>query len=140
MIENILFKGNIGYLLIKLVKVYPCKNGGYDVEGKIEIKSGNYAVIGQLWFSIDDLTKFCNQLEHCLRSKTEEAVFWNYNFNLKISVRVSPSGTFIIYGFFKENTHLENELSFELETNRMELAKTLENLQNIVQFYSETAE
>ncbi|NGY75564.1 hypothetical protein F6Y02_01640 [Bacillus megaterium] len=46
---------------------FPIKShfGGYDIEGTVEIKTGNYYVLGELWFTTNDMYEFYQALNKC---------------------------------------------------------------------------
>lgn len=53
--------------------------GGYDAKGIVEIKSRNFYVLGDLWFTTGDVYEFYKQLDKCYRNLKGTAVFWNYD-------------------------------------------------------------
>ncbi|MGG3452302.1 hypothetical protein ABER98_21125 [Domibacillus aminovorans] len=133
-------KGKNGFIRIELHKAsgYPEDTshfGGYDAEGIAEIKSGNYYVLGELWFTTGEVYEFYKQLEKCYRELTGSAVFWNSESSLKIEVIFNNLGQVILQGYFKEEPHLENELQFEIESDQSFLASTVEELKRFVDYY-----
>ena len=56
------------YLKIDTVFRFPedtCHWGGYDTQSRIEIKSANYSVKGQVYISTGNIYNFFRQLEDC---------------------------------------------------------------------------
>ena len=61
--NQIKIEGKQGFIQIKSEKKYEFSNkkshfGGYDIEGTVEIKTGNYYVLGELWFTTNDMYEF----------------------------------------------------------------------------------
>lgn len=71
--NQFLLGGKQGFIRIELNEVigYPNETsflGGYDVKGKIELKSGNYYVKdAELWFSTGQIYEFYVQLLKCYK-------------------------------------------------------------------------
>lgn len=140
--NQFVLKGKQGYIRLKLNKAYgfphnTCQDGGFDSEGVIEIKSGNYFVEGNLWFSTGDVYKFYQEIKQCYLKQTGIAAFWNYELSLKVEVRFCPLGRITIQGFYKEKEYQENELLFEMESDVITLSSTLEELRKFVAQYGD---
>lgn len=136
-------KGEQGFIRIELQNVigFPEETshfGGYDAEGIVEIKSGNYYVLGELWFTTADVYEFYKQLDNCYRELKGMAVFWNYETSLKLEVVFNHLGQVILQGYFKEKAHMENELQFEMESDQSFLTSTLEDLRKFVDHYGDS--
>ena len=136
-------KGEQGFIRIELQNVigFPEETshfGGYDAEGIVEIKSGNYYVLGEMWFSTGDVYKFYTQLEKCYRDLKGKATFWNYETSLKLEIVINHLGQIVLQGYFKERTLLENELQFEIESDQSFLSSTLVDLRRFVDHYGDT--
>jgi len=134
--------GKQGFIRIELIKAFGFPKetshfGGYDAQGITEIKSGNYYVKGELWFSTGEVYEFYKQLERCYRELKGEATFWNAEANLRIDIKFNRLGQIIIQGYFKEQTHQGNELQFEIESDQSFLATTLQQLKKFVDHYGD---
>ena len=63
-------------------------NGGHDVKGKIEIKSGNYYVNeGEIWFSAGQIFEFFIKLQKCYDKLDCNAIFINSKSNFNIELK-----------------------------------------------------
>ncbi|MEH7350812.1 WapI family immunity protein [Gottfriedia acidiceleris] len=111
--------------------------GGYDVKGKIEIKSGNYYVKdAELWFSTGQLYEFYQQLHKCYEKIEGIINFPNPDSSeLKLVLEFIGLGQFTIQGSFQENLTEENFLEFEFESEQSYLTSTLAELKEIVDYY-----
>jgi len=133
-------KGNQGFVRIKLQNVsgFPkdiSHFGGYDAEGIVEIKSGNYYVLGELWFTTGDVYEFYKQLDKCYCELKGMATFQNYETSLKLEVVFKELGQVVLQGYFIEKAYMENELQFEIESDQTFLSYTLEDLRTFVGHY-----
>jgi hypothetical protein len=97
-----------------------------------EVKSGNYYVKGELWFSTGETYEFYNQLAQCWTDLKGVASFCTSEANLKLEVTFNNRGQVVIEGYFKEFAHKENELKFEIESNQSFFEETLDGLRKIV--------
>ncbi|MFF2157180.1 hypothetical protein ACFVVQ_17970 [Paenibacillus chitinolyticus] len=111
--------------------------GGYDAKGTVEIKSGNYYVKGELWFTTGEAFQFYSQLLRCWTDLDGVATFTNYETNLNLEVKFNNRGQCIIEGYYKEFAHEDNELKFEIESNQSFFVETLDGLKQIVNHYGE---
>lgn len=111
--------------------------GGYDVKGTAEIKSGNYYVKGELWFSTGEIYEFYNQLVRCWTDLTGVATFWTSEANLKLEVKFNNHGQVVIEGYFKEFANQDNELKFEIESNQSFFMETIEGLGEVINHYGD---
>ena len=133
--------GKQGFIRIELNEVYGFPNqtshlGGYDVKGKIEIKSGNYYVKGaELWFSTGQVYEFFIQLEKCNHNLKGNATFSESENILKLDLSFNRLGQINIQGHFQELAHQENILQFEIESDQSYLESTIQQLKNIVDHY-----
>lgn len=117
--DDFIIKGKQGFIRIELQEAFdfPKKTscfGGYDARGIAEVKSGNYYVLGDLWFTTGEVYQFYQQLDKCFQKLDGKAEFWNYESNLKVEIEFGKLGHLIIKGYFKEKQELENELQFEI--------------------------
>jgi hypothetical protein len=136
-------KGKQGFIRIELQNAsgFPKETshfGGYDAEGIVEIKSGNYHVLGEIWFTTGDIYEFYKQLDECYRQLKGMAVFWNYETSLKLEVGFNHLGQVVLQGYFKEKAHMENELQFEMESDQSFLSSTLGELRKFVDHYGDS--
>lgn len=100
-----------------------------------EIKSGNYSVQGEVWFSTGQVFKFYDQLQKYLHELEGTATFTNNETNLKFDLDFHKLGQISIQGSFQEFPDLENELHFEIESDQSFLASTLPELKKMVDHY-----
>jgi hypothetical protein len=111
--------------------------GGYDARGIVEIKSGNYYIKGELWFSTGEIYEFYNRLVRCFTDLQGVATFCTSEANLKLEVKFNNRGQVVIEGYFKEFAHEYNELKFEIESNQSFFVETLDGLKQIVNHYGD---
>lgn len=109
--------------------------GGYDAKGAAEIKSGNYYVKGEVWFSTGETYEFYNQLVQCWTDLDGVATFCTSEANLKLEVKFNNRGQVVIEGYFKEFADRDNELKFEIESNQSFFVESLDGLREIVNHY-----
>ncbi|MDF2067623.1 hypothetical protein [Bacillus sp. Cr_A10] len=133
--------GKQGFIRIELNEVYGFPNqtsylGGYDVKGKIEIRSGNYYVKdAELWFSTGQVYEFFIQLQKCNNNLKGNATFSESENILKLDLSFNRLGQINIQGHFQELAHQENILQFEIESDQSYLESTIQQLKNIVDHY-----
>jgi len=133
--------GKQGFIRIELNEVigYPNETsflGGYDVRGKIEIKSGNYYVKdAELWFSTGQIYEFYEQLFKCYKELKGKVNFHNSESELKLVLEFTDLGQFTILGSFQEYPSEENFLQFEFESEQSYLTSTLTELKAIIDYY-----
>ncbi|MFB7139380.1 hypothetical protein ACFCYN_06990 [Gottfriedia sp. NPDC056225] len=133
--------GKQGYIRIELTEVlgFPKRTsylGGYDVKGKIEIKSKNYYVKdAELWFSTGQIYEFYEQLLKCYKELKGIINFPNTESELKLVLEFADFGQFTILGSFQEYPSEENFLQFEFESEQSYLTSTLAELKEIVDYY-----
>ncbi|MDQ0202291.1 WapI family immunity protein [Neobacillus ginsengisoli] len=135
--------GKEGFIRIQLNNVYGFPNetsyyGGYDVKGKIEIKSGNYYVKdAELWFSTGQLYQFFIQLQKCYTDLKGCVTFSESENHLKLDLNFNQYGQINIRGYFQEIVDEENILHFEFESEQSYLISTLRQLNNLVDKYGD---
>lgn len=141
--NEFIIAGKQGFILIELNEVHGFPNetsylGGYDVKGKVEIKSGNYYVKdAELWFSTGQVYQFFIQLQECYNTLKGLATFSESEKNLRIDLSFIRLGQINIQGQFQEVAHQENILQFEFESDQSYLVSTILQLQNIVDQYGD---
>ncbi len=72
--------------------------GGYDTRSRIEIKSGNYSVKGQIYITTGNLYNFFRQFEECYRTLKGTATLESYEKNLLITLDFDGLGHVRIRG------------------------------------------
>lgn len=142
-VNKFVIKGKEGFIQIGLNEVFGFPDmtsnfGGYDVQGRIEMKSGNYYVDGELCFTTGEIYEFHEQLSRCYRELSGVATFWTSEANLKIKVIFNKLGQITIEGFFREKSHQENELKFEMESDQTFFEETIKELKKIVDYYGDS--
>ncbi len=135
-------KGKQGFIRIELQEVYGFPEstshfGGYDARGIAEIKSGNYYVKGQLWFTTGEVYEFYERLNQCYHRLDGETVFSNYESNIKVEIVFTKLGQLVMRGYFKERPDQENELQFEIESEQSYISSTLNQLRNFIDQYGD---
>ncbi|WP_026693018.1 WapI family immunity protein [Peribacillus kribbensis] len=140
--NQFMIAGKQGFIRIKFNKVHGFPEetsylGGYDVEGNVEIKSGNYYVKdAEFWFSTGQVYQFFIQLQKCY-SHLKGCVSFSDENTLKIDMHFNKFGGITIQGYFQETAHQENILHFEFESDQSYLVSTLQQLQNIADQYGD---
>ncbi|MFJ7971350.1 hypothetical protein [Psychrobacillus sp. NPDC096389] len=135
--------GKQGFINIELNEVYGFPNetsylGGYDVKGKINIKSGNYYVKdAEIWFSTGQIYQFFIQLQKCYNELKGSVTFSETENNMKIELNFNRFGQINIQGYLQEVTHQENILHYEFESEQSYLISTLRQLNSIVDYYGD---
>ncbi|WP_047154065.1 WapI family immunity protein [Aneurinibacillus tyrosinisolvens] len=135
--------GKNGFIRIEFNEVFGFPKqtsylGGYDVEGKIEIKSRNYYVKeAKLWFSTGQVYEFFIRIQECYNLLKGNATFSDSENNLEFSLSFIKLGHIHIQGRFQELGHEENILKFEFESDQSYLSSTLQQLKNIVEHYGD---
>ena len=135
--------GKQGFIQIELNEVYGFPNetsylGGYDVKGKIDIKSGNYYVKdAEIWFSTGQVYQFFIQLQKCYNELKGSVTFSESENNLKIELNFNRFGQINIQGYFQEVAHQENILHYEFESEQSYLTSTLRQLNSIIDHYGD---
>lgn len=135
--------GKQGFIQIELYEVYGFPNetsylGGYDVKGKIDIKSGNYYVKdAEIWFSTGQVYQFFIQLQKCYYELKGSVTFSESENNLKIELNFNRFGQINIQGYFQEVADQENILHYEFESEQSYLTSTLRQLNSIVDQYGD---
>ncbi|KPB06254.1 WapI family immunity protein [Bacillus sp. CHD6a] len=134
--------GKKGHIRIELVEVlgFPEETsylGGYDVKGKIEIRSGNYYLSdAELWFSTGQIYNFYHQLLKSYNELKGIVYFQNPDSSeLKLAIEFTELGQLSIHGSFQEYLSEENSLHFEIESEQSYLTSTLADLKKIVDHY-----
>ena len=134
--------GKQGYIKIELTEVlgFPKETsylGGYDVKGKIEIKSRNYYVKdAELWFSTGQIYEFYKQLHKSYEELEGIINFQNPDSSeLKLVLEFTSLGKFTIQGSFQKYLSEENFLEFEFESEQSYLTSTLSEFKKIVDYY-----
>ncbi|WP_139997450.1 hypothetical protein [Paenibacillus paridis] len=141
--KGFVIRGKLGcYLQITLDELFGFPKttshfGGYDVKGTVEIKSGSYFVMGELWFSTGEIYLFYNQLVQCYKDLEGVAKFCSSETNLEFEIKFRNRGQVFIQGAYKEFESLDNELKFEIESNQSFYLETLEGLREIVNLYGD---
>lgn len=140
--NQIKIEGKQGFIQIKSEKKYGFSNkkshfGGYDIEGTVEIKTGNYYVLGELWFTTNDMYEFYQALNKCYNTLQGIATFINYETSLQIEFEFNNLGQVVIQGYYKEKPYLENVLQFEIESDQSFILATLNELKTFLSQYGD---
>ncbi|MUT67739.1 hypothetical protein GOM71_17590 [Paenibacillus sp. NEAU-GSW1] len=110
--------------------------GGYDVNGTVEIKSGNYYVKGELWFSTGEIYEFHQQLIRCWSELNGSASFRpSADRCLELIVVFNNRGQVILEGTYTEFASEQNELKFEFESDQGFYEETNDMLLTITKHY-----
>jgi hypothetical protein len=141
-IDDFLIQANDGHIYLKIETAFEfptntCHWGGYDTQSRIEIRSGNYSVNGQVYISTGNLYDFFRQFEECYRTLKGTATLESYEKNLVIKLEFDGEGHAIITGTFNEMQHTLNKLDFEMNTDQTFLAETLSSLTMIYEKFGD---
>lgn len=132
-IDDFFIQAENGQIYLKIDKAFgfptsTCPWGGYDTQSRIEIKSGNYSVKGQVYISTGNIYNFFLQLEQCYKTLKGTATLESYENNLLITLDFDGLGHVRITGKFNEYHHSLNKLDFEMKTDQTFLTDTLISL------------
>ncbi|MGE7691574.1 WapI family immunity protein [Lysinibacillus sp. NPDC097214] len=136
-----LIGGKQGFIRIEIIEVFGFPNetsylGGYEVKGKIDIKSGNYFVKdAELWFSTGQIYTFFSQLQKCFKQLNGSVTFTDSSSNIEFEMHFNRLGQITIEGYFQEFLSEENKLHFEFESEQSYLLSSFEELRKIVAHY-----
>lgn len=138
--DEFIVGGKTGFVRISVSEVYDYPDrlspfGGYDVKGYIEIKSGNYHVLGGLWFTTAEVYEFFEALQRNMDTLSGEALFETYESNLELSVIFKSLGHIRIKGRYIEVSSTENELIFGFDSDQSYMFSTLTELRRFVEKY-----
>ncbi|MDP3912248.1 MAG: hypothetical protein Q8R96_00720 [Bacteroidota bacterium] len=134
--------GGSDFIKVTLEKVFgfpdtTCFWGGYDVQARIEIKSGNFGVKSGLWISTGELHDFFQQLNHSYLSLTGDVSLNSYEGNLNLIAAFDGLGHVNITGSFSEQNEFANDLKFEFVSDQTFIRSTLCELEQIVLKYGD---
>jgi hypothetical protein len=123
-------------LIISFIKVHGFPDstshaGGYDVNGEVEIQSGNYFVKGSIWITTGEIFSFYEALKKVYRNCDGKAEIQNFEKNFQLSIEIDKRGRATIQGKYNEHHHVGNELIFSFESDQSYLVKTIEELKDI---------
>ncbi|RNI27878.1 hypothetical protein EFA69_17445 [Rufibacter immobilis] len=131
---------NGNYLKVKFQEVYgfpesTCHWGGYELRAAVDMKSGSFTANSTFWTSTGELYEFYKKLEACNEEVKGSADFANYEDNLKFTINYNNLGQVNITGNFNTFSDLENELTFEFNSDQSYLKKTVGELKQIAGKY-----
>lgn len=140
-IDDFLIQADNGQLYLKIDKVFgfptnTCTWGGYDTQSRIEIKSGNYLVKGQVYISTGNIYNFFRQIEDCYKTLKGTATLESYDKNLLMTLDFEGLGHVKVTGTFNEY-HDHNKLDFEMKTDQTFIVDTLDSLKKIYEKYGD---
>lgn len=133
-------RGNNGYIAIEIGETSHSSEdisifGGYDVIGRIDIKSGNYRACGALWLNTKELYNFFITLKECWSNLKGEVKFMTYESDLELVIKFDKFGHVIIHGNYIERHDEGNKLIFEIISDQSFMQETIRNLSNIISKY-----
>ena len=140
-IDDFFIQADNGQIYLKIDQAFgfptdTCHWGGYDTQSRIEIKSANYSVKGQVYISTGNIYNFFRQFEECYKTLKGTATLESYEKNLLITLDFDGLGHVKITGTFNEMYNL-NKLDFEMKTDQTFLADTLDSLTKIYQKFGD---
>ncbi|MFJ8262920.1 hypothetical protein ACIQ4I_13350 [Rummeliibacillus sp. NPDC094406] len=141
--NNFIIDGKQGFIQIEFNEVFGFPDetsfdGGYDVQGKLSLKSENYYVKdAEVWFTTGQIYTLFKQLQKAYKLLKGAITFSNRDETFKFEMKFNPSGQIEIEGFFQEFLDKENILQFEFLSDQSYLMTTLEELKNIVENYGD---
>lgn len=110
--------------------------GGYDFEGVIQIKSGNYFVQGSIWLTTGQLFQFHNEINDMYKELKGKAILKATDSDFEVTIEINQRGRIYVSGNYKEFPSVDNELIFSFESDQSYLVRTIEDLQMIYLKYS----
>ncbi|HWI46831.1 MAG TPA: hypothetical protein VNU45_01235 [Rummeliibacillus sp.] len=141
--NNFIIDGKQGFIQIEFNEVFGFPDetsfdGGYDVRGKLSLKSENYYVKdAEVWFTTGQIYTLYKQLQKAYKLLKGSITFSNRDETFKFEMKFNRSGQIEIEGSFQEFLDKENILQFEFLSDQSYLITTLEELKNIVENYGD---
>ena len=141
--NNFIIDGKQGFIQIEFNEVFGFPDetsfdGGYDVRGKLSLKSENYYVKdAEVWFTTGQIYTLYKQLQKAYKLLKGSITFSNRDETFKFEMKFNRSGQIEIEGSFQEFLDKENILQFEFLSDQSYLIATLEELKNIVAYYGD---
>lgn len=138
--DSFKIEGINGYIQININEVFDFPNrtsafGGYDAKGTIDIKTGNYRVIGELWLSTGEIYNFYISLKESCKNIVGQAQLITTERNLILSANFDKFGHVLINGEYQEIASEENKLLFEINSDQSYLLECLNSLEKIFKKY-----
>ncbi|MHA6484093.1 WapI family immunity protein [Paenibacillus sp. strain BS8-2] len=106
-------------------------SGGYDFEGTIQIRSGNYTVQGSIWLTTGELFQLNKEISEMYKQLKGKAFLKAFDSDFEVTIEIDQRGRIYINGNYKEFPSVDNELTFSFESDQSYLVKTIEDLQLI---------
>ncbi len=109
--------------------------GGYTVEGTVNIQSGNYRVTnGGLWFTTGHVYQLYEQLKAAYEKLNGKVRFHNYECSVDIEMTFQVTGQINLEGYFRDSAGY-GSLEFNFPLDQTYLPSTLKQLKNIIDIY-----
>ena len=109
--------------------------GGYTVEGTVNIQSGNYNVTnGDLWFTTGQVFQLYEQLDEVYKSLKGKVRFHNYECTIDFEISFNFTGQINIEGYFRDSSG-NGRLEFNFQLDQTYIRSTLKQLKDIVEIY-----
>ena len=141
--ETIEFHGHNGdyfRLTIEEVQGFPKETspfGGYETQSTIEIKSGSYAVKGNVWITTGNIYSLYERLLKCQETNSDFARLDSYENNLSILFEYDKFGNVTIKGQYTENYILETCLNFKILSDQSFIQQSINSLEEMYQKYGD---
>ena len=108
--------------------------GGYDVQARIEIKSGRFQVTSIFYVSTGEVYELYEHLKICNQNLIGLVEFARYEKALKLSIEHTTLGHVTISGIFQD---ADNQLKFEFDSDETFMSNTLIELERLVKKYGD---
>lgn len=113
--------------------------GGYDVKGTLEIKTGDYQVVcNDFNFATGTICQFGDELERCYENLEGKAHYKPiYEKCLEFEIEADKLGHMVIKGKFQKILCRENVLNFEIETDQSYMKSVLNDIEELKKYFGE---
>ena len=109
--------------------------GGYTVNGTVNIQSGNYSVTnGELWFTTGHVYQLYEQLKEAYEALRGKIRFHNYECSIDLEMTFNATGQIYLEGYFRDS-YGNGRLEFNFQLDQTYIPSTLKELKNIVDIY-----
>jgi len=140
--DEVRIEGKNGYIKVCLERLFEFPNntglsGGYDGKWKLEIKSSNYYVNGEIYVSTGEIYKFYCSLKECYNNLNGTAELLTYEDNIQLSVKFDKFGHAVIFGEYVEKVDEDNKLVFEIISDQSYMLKAVNDLEKLVNKYGD---
>lgn len=100
---------------------------------RVDIKSGGYRAKGELSLVGGQLRRFYNVMAPVLKAREGTAVFFDSDCLLEIHYSFVSGDKIDIKGRFQADPHMHDELKFQLDTDRSDVAQMLQMMREFLE-------